>query len=96
MLRVVAGEEQADVALFIEGVAPRVAGANLEVMRKPLLQVRFQGVVSRNAHGLEVRSIGAEPDIRRSEVGIAGVKRVPWLNGNGSIVVIRSPPSSGS
>ena len=58
--RVVAGEEQADVALFIEGMAPGVAAAKLEVVRKPLLQVRFEGVVGRNAHGLEVRSVRAD------------------------------------
>jgi hypothetical protein len=38
VLGVVAGEEQADVALFVEGVAPGVAGAGLEVVRETLFR----------------------------------------------------------
>ena len=39
MARIIPGEKQADVTLFVKGMAPGVAGAKLEVMREPLLYV---------------------------------------------------------
>ena len=96
ILGVVAGEKQANVALFIEGMAPGVAAADLEVMRQPLLYVRFQCVVGRVTNCLEVRGIGTKPDIRCPEVGVARVERVPWFNRNRAVIVSADPPSSGS
>src|SRR6185437_15162390 len=44
-LRIIAGEEEADIALLIESVTPCVASADLEVMRQPLLHVRLKSIV---------------------------------------------------
>ena len=45
LVGIVSREEKPDVALFVEGVAPGVACAGLEVVREALLDVGFQRVI---------------------------------------------------
>ena len=45
ILGVVAGKEDADVALLVERVAVGVAGAKLVVIREALFNVRFEGII---------------------------------------------------
>ncbi len=89
MVRVVAGKEEADVALLVERVAPGIAAASLEVVREALLYVQLQCIVCRNTNGLEIRRVGAEADIRCAEIRIAGVESVPGFNRNRQIVIVR-------
>ena len=81
------GKKQADVALLIERVAPGVACAHLNVMRKPLLKMGFQSVVGGVSYRLPESRIGTETHIRCAEVRIAAVGRVPWLPRDRVVVI---------
>ena len=59
---VVAGEEQADVALLVERVAPGIAGSALNVIGEAFFQMSFKCVICRIADCLE------EDGIRVSQV----------------------------
>src|ERR1035441_1063205 len=69
-------------------MAPGVACACLDVVRKPFFDVGFKRIVSRNAGRLEVRGVGVVADKRLSEIRIATIERVPRLARDGVVILI--------
>src|ERR1035441_1499901 len=96
MVRVVAGKEYPDVALFIERVAPGVTRAHQKVVGHAFVQVRFQRVVGRVAHRLEQRGVGTIADIGDAEVRVAAVVGRPGFRLDGARVVIRPGAGGGA
>ena len=80
---VVAGKEEAYVALLVEGMRPGIGNSGLNVMRHLFFQVSLQRIVRGDAHRGEGSGVGIVADVGHAQIDVAAAIGVVWLVGHG-------------